>query len=83
MSRYTVWKVSKYGVFSGPYFPSFGLNTEGYGVSHFSRSDIYKNFANFHSSRELLWLIEYTPFMYVNIPLVPVVTAIVQKINGT
>ena len=83
MSRYTMWKVSKYGVFSGPYFPSFGLNKEGYRVSHFSGSDIYKSFANFHSSRELLWLIEYTPFMYVNIPLVPVVTAIVQKINGT
>ena len=26
------WKVSKYGVFSGPYFPAFGLNTERYGV---------------------------------------------------
>ena len=24
------WKVSKYGVFSGPYFPTFGLNTERY-----------------------------------------------------
>ena len=24
----TAWKVSKYGVFSGPYFPVFGLNTE-------------------------------------------------------
>ena len=23
---YTAWKVSKYGVFSGPYFPEFGLN---------------------------------------------------------
>ena len=23
---YTAWKVSKYGVFSGPYFPTFGLN---------------------------------------------------------
>ena len=29
----TAWKVSKYGVFSGPYFPVFGLNTERYGVS--------------------------------------------------
>ena len=27
----TVWKVSKYGVFSGPYFPAFGLNTGKYG----------------------------------------------------
>ena len=29
----TAWKVSKYGVFSGPYFPAFGLNTERYFVS--------------------------------------------------
>ena len=27
------WKVSKYGVFSGPYFPTFGLNTEVYSVN--------------------------------------------------
>ena len=26
-------KVSKYGVFSGPYFPAFGPNTKRYGVS--------------------------------------------------
>ena len=26
-------KGSKYGVFSGPYFPTFGLNTERYSVS--------------------------------------------------
>ena len=25
---FTVWKLSKYGGFSGPYFPVFGLNTE-------------------------------------------------------
>ena len=29
----TVWKVSKYGVFSGPYFPAFWRNTERYSVS--------------------------------------------------
>ena len=28
---YTARKVSKYGVFSGPYFPVFGLNTGKYG----------------------------------------------------
>ena len=28
---YTAWKVSKYGVISGPYFPVFGLNTGKYG----------------------------------------------------
>ena len=27
------WKVCKYGVFSGLYFPVFGLNTEIYGVN--------------------------------------------------
>ena len=27
----TAWKVSKYGVISGPYFPTFGLNTGKYG----------------------------------------------------
>ena len=29
----TAWKVSKYGVTSGPYFPIIGLNTEIYGVN--------------------------------------------------
>ena len=26
----TMWNVPKYGVFSAPYFPTFGLNTERY-----------------------------------------------------
>ena len=26
----TAWKVSKYGVFSGPYFPVFSVDTEIY-----------------------------------------------------
>ena len=34
----TPWKVSKYGVFSGPYFLTFGLNTERYFVSLRSQS---------------------------------------------
>ena len=29
----TVWKVSKYRVFSGPHFPAFGLHAERYSVS--------------------------------------------------
>ena len=29
----TEWKVSKYGVIFGPYFPVFGLNTEIYEVN--------------------------------------------------
>ena len=28
---YCVWKVSKYGVFSGPFFPGFRQNTGKYG----------------------------------------------------
>ena len=28
INTYTGWKVSKYGVISGPYFPVFGVNTE-------------------------------------------------------
>ena len=28
----TAWKVSKYGVFCGSYFPAFGLNVERYSV---------------------------------------------------
>ena len=27
-SHSTAWKLPKYGVFSGPYFPVIGLNTE-------------------------------------------------------
>ena len=30
-STHTAWNVAKYGVFSGPYFPVFGLNTGNYG----------------------------------------------------
>ena len=30
---YTAWKLSKYEVFSGSYFPVFGLNTEIYRVN--------------------------------------------------
>ena len=32
MITVTTWKVSKYGVISGPYFPLFGLNTEIFSV---------------------------------------------------
>ena len=30
--RFPAWKLSKYGVISGPYFPVFGLNTGKYGL---------------------------------------------------
>ena len=58
----TVWKLSKYGVFSGPYFPSFGLNTERYEVSLRIQSECekirtrkYPVFGHFsHSVRNIL-----------------------------
>ena len=33
MEPTTAWKVSKYGVFPGPYFPLFGLNMDLYSVN--------------------------------------------------
>ena len=52
------WKVSKYGVFSGPYFPAFGLNTERYGVplrikSKCGKMRFRKNSAFGHFSRSV------------------------------
>ena len=38
----TVRKVSKYGVFSGPHFPAFGLNTERYEVTLHIQSEYGK-----------------------------------------
>ena len=39
---YTAWKVAKYGVYPGPYFPAFGLNTEKYFVSFRIQSECGK-----------------------------------------
>ena len=39
---YTAWKVSNYGLFSGPHFPAFGLNTERYSVSLHIQSECGK-----------------------------------------
>ena len=38
----TVWKLSKYGIFSGSYLPAFGLNMERYGVSRHIQSECGK-----------------------------------------
>ena len=32
---FTEWNVPKYGVFSGPYSPAFGLNVERYEVFYY------------------------------------------------
>ena len=36
------WKVSKNGVFPGPYFPTFGMNKDRYRVSHRMQSECGK-----------------------------------------
>ena len=54
-SSYTAWKVSKYGYFSGPYFPSFGLNVERYSVKIRRKYGTEKNsvFGHFSGSVKL------------------------------
>ena len=53
---HTVWNVSKYGVFSGPYFPPFALNTERYFIFlriqfEWGKIRTRKNFVFGHFSR--------------------------------
>ena len=55
---YTAWKVSKYGVFSGPHFPVFGQNTEIYEVniriqSEYRKIQTRKNSIFGHFSRSV------------------------------
>ena len=45
----TARKVSKYGDFSGPYFPVFGLNTEIYGVKKTPYLDTFHAVKNQYS----------------------------------
>ena len=67
ISRYvTAWKVTKYGVFSGPYFLVFGLNTEIYGVnlriqSEYRKIRTRKNSVFGHFSRSV-WLLQASNF---------------------
>ena len=67
----TAWKVPKYGVFSGPYFPVFVLNTEIYSVnlriqSEYRKIRTRKNPAFGHFSHSVLYW-EILPSSYKNI----------------
>ena len=57
----TVWKVSKYGVFSGPYFPVFAQNKEIYGVNLRTQSKYRKirtrKKSTFHGVEDLIELL--------------------------
>ena len=62
----TVWKASKCGVFSGPYFLAFGLNTEKYEVSlriqsEYGKIRTRKNsvFGHISHSEHFLWSYGY------------------------
>ena len=52
---YTAWKVSKYGVISGPYFPVFGLNTAKYGPEMTPYLDTFHAVSSFAGLLELLF----------------------------
>ena len=45
----TAWKLSKYGAFSGPYFPVFGLNTGKYGPEKTPYMDTFHTVRSFLS----------------------------------
>ena len=63
----TAWKVSKYGIFSGPCFPVFGLNTEIYSVylhiqSKYRRIQTRENSVFGHFSRNADFLYIFIDF---------------------
>ena len=66
---FTAWKVSKYGVFSGPYFPVFGRNTEIYEVnlriqSEYRKTRTTKNSIFGHFSRSV-FIMRFTPYKII------------------
>ena len=63
---FTAWKVSKYGVFSGPYFPVLELNTEIYAVNlriqpEYGKIRTRKNSVFGHFSRSVWIMFQSTP----------------------
>ena len=55
----TTWKVSKYGVFSGPYFPVFGLNTEKYGPERTPYFHTFHVIKNCHTNHIFFRALDY------------------------
>ena len=59
---FAAWKVSKYRVFSGPYFPVFGLNTGKYGPEKTPYLDIFHaviamlHTSNIFAGPEFMWV---------------------------
>ena len=70
----TAWKVSKYGVISGPYFPVFGLNTGEYGSGITPYLDTFHAVEDLSFSRQK-WPIFPKYFFFRN-PLINLVSFI-------
>ena len=66
MRTSTAWKVSKYGVFSDPYFPAFGLSTERYSLflriqSEYGKIRTTKNSVFGHFSHSAVFTLVESP----------------------
>ena len=62
LQNVTAWKVSKYGVFSGPYFLTFVLNTEQKKLriwTIFKQYVCYQGTKNLHKIYHLIWCYFY------------------------
>ena len=59
---FTAWKVFKYGVFSGPYSPIFGLNTGKYGPEKTPYFDTFHALiAGIHVEQDIFQKTSYLP----------------------
>ena len=82
----TAWKVSKYGVFSGPHFPAFRLNTEKYEVSFRIQSECgkiwtTKNSVFGHFSRSDHTLFEYNSYFLKQVTSTPTIELSLEDKN--
>ena len=55
----TAWKVSKYGVVSGPYFPTFGLNTSYLSVFSPSEGKYGPELTPYLNTFRLVYILDY------------------------
>ena len=60
----TAWKVSKYEVFSGPYFPVFGMNTEIYRANVRIQSEYRKMSTRKNSLFRPFWRSAFTGILW-------------------
>ena len=61
----TAWKVSEYGVFSCPFFPAFGLNTEGYWILRVSPYSV-RMWENTDQKKLRIWTL-FTQWKFIKV----------------